>query len=73
MSDFYKKETYNDVLIKIFDEKGNYSVTSKNDPEPDVFTGPSFHGQANKQDSTWGWEKISKAEAERILGYDPTD
>lgn len=66
MFDFYKKDIENDVLVKVFDEKGNYSVASKNDPEPEGFIHHPDHDLR-------GWEKISKDEAERILGYDPTE
>ena len=64
MFDFYKKDIENDILVKIFDEKGNYSIASKNDPEPEGFIHHPDHDLR-------GWEKISRDEAKEILGYDP--
>lgn len=66
MFEFYKKKEADDVLVKVFDEKGNYSVASKNDPEPEVFIRHPDHDLRE-------WEKISREEAKRILGYDPTE
>jgi len=66
MLEFYKKKEADDVLVKIFDEKGNYSVASKNDPEPEGFIHHPDHDLR-------GWEKISREEAEEILGYNPTE
>lgn len=66
MLEFYKKKEADDVLVKVFDENGNYSVASKNDPEPEAFIHHPDHDLR-------GWEKISREEAEEILGYDPTE
>ena len=72
---FYKKVTKDDVLVKCIDGNGNYSIASKNDPEPDFYTRPTFHQQANKDDlySLNGWGQITMEEASKILGYDVTE
>ena len=66
MFDFYKKKISKTTPVKIFDEKGNYSIASKNEPEPEGFIHHPDHDLR-------GWEKISREEAEEILGYDPTE
>ncbi len=71
--EFFKKITDDDVLVMCIDRQGNFSIASKNDPEPDGYTRPSFHGQANQKDRTAGWERIAREEATAILGYDPTE
>ena len=71
--EFFKKITDDDVLIMCVDNRGNFSVASRNDPEPLGFTRPSFHGQANQKDRTAGWERIAREEATAILGYDPEE
>jgi len=68
--EFYKKVTSDDILIKCVDKDNNYSIASKNDPEPESFTRHSFHGQANQKDREFGWERITREEAEEILGYE---
>ncbi len=73
--EFFKKVTAGDVLVKSIDSNGDYSIASKNDPEPDSYTRPTFHQQANKEDlySVNGWQKITAEEASKILGYDVTE
>ena len=71
--EFFKKITDDDVLVMCIDRQGNFSIASRNDPEPLGFTRPSFHGQANQKDRTAGWERIAREEATAILGYDPEE
>ena len=59
---YYKKVTADDILILCIDANNNYSVASKNDPEPLGYVNHSWEGQT-------GWKEISRAEAEGILGY----
>lgn len=61
--EIYKKIIDDDVVVKVFDEKGNFSIASKNDPEPDYFLHYPDHDLS-------GWELITKKEAEDILGYE---
>lgn len=65
MNEFYKKVTDKDILVLTIDKNNNYSIASKNDPEPDGFVNFSWEGRT-------GWEPISAEEASEILGYDVT-
>jgi len=60
--EFYKKITAGDILIKCIDANNNYSISSKNDPVPDGYVNHVW-------EKSGSWERISKAEAEEILGY----
>ena len=35
---YYKKVTADDIFVKCVDENNNYSIASKNDPEPEGYT-----------------------------------
>ena len=63
---YYKKITEDDVLILFLDNSKDYSMASKNDPEPDVYT--DFTWESKK-----GYEQITAEEASAILGYDVTE
>jgi hypothetical protein len=61
---YYEKQTDSDTLIMSVAGDGNFSIASKNSPEPDGFVGPSDpFGR--------GYVEVIRERAEEILGYDP--
>ena len=64
--EYYKKNAAADIFVKAIDNKNNYSIASKNDPDPDGFSNHTWENYS-------GWEKINRAEAAKILGYDPEE
>ena len=64
--EYYKRVTAEDVLVKCIDNNNNYSIASRNNPEPDGYTNHSWENKTN-------WEQITAEEASEILGYDVTE
>ena len=60
---YYEKQTEKETWIMAVDDKGNYSVASNLEPEPDGFIGPADpFGK--------GYKEIERERAEEVLGYD---
>ena len=70
---YYKKVTADDIFVKCVDENNNYSIASKNDPEPEGYTHSAWYDQMKEDSRNAGWKQISVEEASKILGYDVTE
>jgi hypothetical protein len=61
---YYEKTRNNETFILVEDERGNYSVASNVDPDPDGFLGPA-------DPSAKGYTATNRKRAMQVLGYDP--
>lgn len=64
--EYYKKITEDDILILFLTNGKDYSIASKNDPQPDGCTDFTWEGKK-------GFEQITAEEASAILGWDVTE
>lgn len=63
---YFEKQQGNETLILAEDERGNYSIASNIDPEPDGFVGPS-------DAFARGYKETTRERATEVLGFDPKE
>jgi hypothetical protein len=64
--EYYEKTKNDETFILVIDERGNYSVASNLDPDPDGFIGPV-------DPDAKGYTATTRERAEQVLGYDPEE